>query len=94
VAQAPIATSTRDSARIRRIRSASAGVVIDPSTSATSYGPGWTALDASRKWAIRIRPASVSSSSSQSSTVSWQPSHEASLKTASVGVSIVCQHTS
>src|SRR6516162_8369585 len=39
VAQAPIVTRRRERRRTRRIRSASAGVVIEPSTSERSYGP-------------------------------------------------------
>ncbi len=81
-------TSVFDHARMSRIRSASACVVTDPSTSEMSYGPGCTADDASRKCAIVTRPASVSSSSSQSSRVSWQPSQEANFHTASVGLVI------
>ncbi len=46
------------------------------------------ALDASRKVAICTWPASVSSSSSQSSRVSWQPSQEANFHTARVGTAI------
>src|SRR5881394_1207774 len=40
VAQAPMVTSVRDISRTRRIRSASSGVVIEPSTRDTSYGAG------------------------------------------------------
>src|SRR5262245_47120625 len=85
VAHAPMVTRWCEAARMARIRSASAAVVTEPSTSDRSYGPGATALDASRKWAISTLPASARSSSSQSSRVSWQPSQEASLNTASVG---------
>ena len=49
VAQAPIVISVFDCFRTWRIRSASCAVVIEPSTSDTSYGPGFVALDASRK---------------------------------------------
>ena len=85
VAQAPIVTRTLDARRIWWILSASCGVVIDPSTSARSYGPFPTARDASRKFAISISPVTARSSSSQSRRLSWQPSQEASLKTASRG---------
>ena len=72
--------------RISWMRSASCGVVIEPSTSERSYGPSATALDASRKSATSTAPASASSSSSMSSSVSWQPSQEANFQTASVGL--------
>jgi hypothetical protein len=49
VAQAPIVIKNFDWRRTSRIRSASCGVVIEPSTSATSYGPGAMRLDASGK---------------------------------------------
>src|SRR5215475_6467064 len=65
------------------MRSASLGVVIEPSTSDRSYGPLTTARDASTKYAISISSATVSSSSSQSSRLNWQPSHEANFQTAS-----------
>src|SRR5512135_1017323 len=68
------------------MRSASCGVVIDPSTSDTSYGPLATAREASGKFAISIAPAIASSSRSQSSRVSWHPSHEANFHTASFGL--------
>jgi hypothetical protein len=87
VAQAPMVTRTPDCSRISRIRRSSAAVVIEPSTSETSYGPPITALEASAKAAICTCSASVSSSSSQSSSVSWQPSQEANFHTASVGTS-------
>src|SRR6266699_2209046 len=83
VAQAPMVMSVRDWSRIRWIRSASCGVVTEPSTSEMSYGPGWPALDASVKCAMSISAASASSSSWQSSRVSWQPSQDASFHTAS-----------
>src|SRR5919108_2760160 len=86
VAQAPRVTSERDSARIFRILSASSGVVMDPSTSDRSYGPLITALEASGKYAITIRSASASSSSSQESTLSWHPSQDANFHTASLGL--------
>ena len=69
VAQAPIVTRVVDCARISLMRRSSAAVVIEPSTSDTSYGPATTALEASRKVAIRTSSAIVSSSSSQSSSV-------------------------
>jgi len=49
VAQAPIVTRRRERRRTRRIRSASAGVVIEPSTSERSYGPRIIRRDASAK---------------------------------------------
>ena len=49
VAQAPIVTSRRDLARTSLIRSASSGVVIEPSTSERSYGPSTVPRVASRK---------------------------------------------
>ena len=70
VAQAPIATSVRVARRIWWIRSASRGVVIEPSTSVRSYGPFPTAREASRKFAISISPAIARSSSSQSRRLS------------------------
>ena len=86
VAHAPMVTSVRDISRTCRIRSASSAVVIEPSTRDTSYGPGWISLEASRKCAIFTRPAIASSSSSQSSRVSWQPSQDANFHTARVGI--------
>src|SRR5215469_1909731 len=85
VAQAPIVTSTLDWALISLIRRASAAVVMEPSTSDRSYGPGSTWLDASRKCEICTASARSSSSSSQSSSVSWHPSHEANFHTAKLG---------
>src|SRR5260370_27456339 len=67
------------------MRSASWGVVIEPSTRERSYGPRTVAREASGKWAISISPATVSNSSSQSSRLNWQPSQEANFQTASVG---------
>src|SRR5215471_4606603 len=58
---------------------------MDPSTSDKSYGPFTIARDASAKFAISISPTSASSSSSQSSKLSWQPSQEANFHTASFG---------
>ena len=69
------------------MRSASWAVVIDPSTIEMSYGRvgiSTIALLASTKWAISTRSANISSSSSQSSRLSWQPSQEANFHTASV----------
>ena len=40
VAHAPMVTSLPEASRMSWMRSASWGVVIDPSTSETSYGPG------------------------------------------------------
>ena len=88
-AQAPMATRTRDCSLISRMRSASLAVVMDPSTIDTSYGPATTALDASRKCAIFTWPARASSSSSQSSRVSWQPSQDANFHTARVGWAVM-----
>src|ERR1700756_543022 len=84
VAHAPMVTSSLDCSRISRMRCSSWWVVIDPSTSDTSYGPPTIALDASAKVAICTWSARVSSSSSQSSRVSWQPSQEANFHTANV----------
>src|ERR1022692_1317378 len=85
VAHAPMVTSVADCSRIRRMLSASLGVVTEPSTSETSYGPGRWVEVASVKWTMSTSAASASSSSWQSSRVSWQPSHEASFHTASFG---------
>src|SRR5579862_1737155 len=85
VAQAPIVTRKRDAARTCWMRCASSAVVIDPSTSDRSYGPGSTWLDASVNDAMCSDPAMASNSSSQLSSVSWQPSQEANFHTASVG---------
>ncbi len=49
MAQAPIVTSYRDSSRTRWMRRSSSGVVIEPSTSERSYGPGSARLLASGK---------------------------------------------
>src|SRR6516164_10231472 len=68
------------------MRSSSCGVVIEPSTNERSYGPFTTAREASAKLAISILPAMASKSFSQSSSVSWQPSHEANFHTASFGL--------
>src|SRR6266699_3538955 len=67
------------------MRSASCGVVMEPSTSERSYGPLTTAREASRKLAISISPATASSSSSQSSRLNWHPSQDANFQTASLG---------
>ena len=88
VAHAPIVMSAPDWRRISWIRSASCGVVIEPSTSERSYGPSTTALVASRKSEMSIWPVIASSSSSRSSSVSWQPSHDANFQTASVGFGV------
>src|SRR5512143_2464097 len=85
VAQAPIVTRKRDCLRTCWMRSASCEVVIEPSTSVTSYGPFTTSREASRKFAISTSPTTARSSSSQSRSDSWQPSHEANLNTASFG---------
>src|SRR6266702_4151273 len=68
------------------MRSASCGVVMEPSTSERSYGPLTTAREASRKLAISSSSATASSSSSQSSRLNWQPSQEANFHTASRGL--------
>ena len=83
-----------DWSRTWRIRSASAAVVMEPSTRDRSYGPGAPALEASRKCAIRTWPARASSSSSQSSRVSWQPSQEANFHTARLGGLLVRRQSS
>lgn len=70
VAQAPIVTRNRDCARTARMRSRSAAVVIDPSTSDRSYGPAVIVSDNSTKWEISTASDSASNSSSQSSNVS------------------------
>src|SRR6266568_6751846 len=67
------------------MRSASCGVVMEPSTSERSYGPLTTAREASRKLSISISPATASSSSSQSSRLNWHPSQDANFQTASLG---------
>src|SRR6266496_4667006 len=85
VAHAPMVISVRDWSRIRWMRSASAGVVTDPSTSEMSYGPASLVLVASVKCAMSISAARASSSSWQSSSVSWQKSQDASFHTASFG---------
>src|SRR5271166_2069378 len=68
------------------MRSASWGVVMEPSTSERSYGPLTTAREASGKLAISTASATASSSSSQSSRLNWQPSHEENFHTASFGL--------
>ena len=85
MAHAPIVTSRRELSRIRLIRRASAGVVIEPSTNETSYGPVTSARDISVKCAMWTAPARLNSSSSQSSKLSWQPSQDANFHTARVG---------
>src|ERR1700746_2107972 len=67
------------------MRSASCGVVIEPSTSERSYGPFNTAREASGKLAISTSPARASNSSSQSSRLSWHPSQDENFQTASLG---------
>src|SRR5271166_6279102 len=68
------------------MRSASWGVVMEPSTSERSYGPLTTAREASGKFAISTAFATASSSSSQSNRLNWQPSHEENFHTASLGL--------
>src|SRR6516225_3376242 len=70
------------------MRSASCGVVMEPSTSESWYGPFITAREASTKLAISTSPAMVSSSSSQSSSVNWQPSQDANFQMASLGLGL------
>src|SRR5215472_3600864 len=94
VAQAPIVTRKPDAARTSRMRSASALVVIDPSTSDTSYGPGSTVLDASVNDAMCTDSVIASSSSSQFSSVSWQPSQEANFQTARLGLRLTLDSVS
>ncbi len=85
MAHAPIVTRRRELSLICLIRRASAGVVIEPSTSETSYGPETVARDISVKCAMWTASAKLKSSSSQSSKLSWQPSQDANFHTASVG---------
>src|SRR5271166_1555244 len=68
------------------MRSASWGVVMEPSTSERSYGPLTTAREASGKLAISTASATASSSSSQSRRLSWHPSQEENFQTASLGL--------
>src|SRR6266478_5251177 len=86
VAHAPIVTRNFDERRTWWMRSASCGVVMEPSTSDRSYGPRTTAREASAKLAISTALVSASSSSSQSSRLNWQPSQEANFRTASLGL--------
>src|ERR1019366_5081530 len=81
-----IVIRVRDWRRISWMRSAACGVVTEPSTREMSYGPFWIARDASAKFATSTAPDRARSSSSQSRMASWQPAHDASLKTASVGL--------
>jgi hypothetical protein len=85
VAHAPMVTSRPDWRRMSTMRSASWAVVIEPSTSDTSYGPSTIVDVASGKYEMATRSATASSSSSQSSRLSWQPSHDANFHTARVG---------
>src|SRR5271167_3197292 len=71
------------------MRSASWGVVMEPSTSERSYGPLTTAREASGKLAISTASATASSSSSQSSRLNWQPSQEENFQTASLGLCLL-----
>src|SRR6516165_5280596 len=59
---------------------------MEPSTSEMSYGPLITSRDASGKLAISTTSATARSSSSQSSRLNWQPSHEENFQTASFGL--------
>src|SRR5271165_6578972 len=86
VAQAPIVTRNLEARRMPWMRSASCGVVMEPSTRERSYGPLSTARDASGKFAISTASATASSSSSQSSRLNWQPSHEENFQTANFGL--------
>ena len=86
VAQEPIVTRQRESSRTSLTRCASSGVAMEPSTREMSYGPGMISRDASGKFAILTDPAMASSSLSQFSSVSWQPSQEENFHTARVGL--------
>src|SRR6185437_5414689 len=86
VAHAPIVIRYFDARRTAWIRSASCGVVMDPSTNDRSYGPFTTFRDASGKYAISTCPVMASNSFSQSRRLSWQPSQEANFQTASLGL--------
>src|SRR5271165_4265678 len=86
VAQAPIVTRNLEARRMPWMRSASCGVVMEPSTRDRSYGPLTTAREASGKFAISTASATASSSSSQSSRLNWQPSQEENFQTASLGL--------
>src|ERR1017187_10163108 len=86
VAHAPIVIRVRDWRRISWMRSASCGVVTEPSTREMSYGPFWIARDASAKFATSTAPDRARSWPSQSGRASGQPSQDASLNTASVGL--------
>src|SRR5581483_933693 len=86
VAHAPIVTRNFVARRTWCIRSASWAVVMEPSTSDISYGPLTTARVASGKYAISTASATARSSSSQSSRLSWQPSHEENFQTAILGL--------
>src|SRR6516164_4261417 len=88
VAHAPIVTRYLDARRIRWMRSSSCGVVMEPSTSERSYGPFTIHREASAKFATSTLSAIASSSSSQSSNVNWQPSHDANFHTASLGLGL------
>src|ERR1039457_1432915 len=77
VAHAPMVTRNLEARRMPWMRSASCGVVMEPSTSAG---------EASGKFAISTAPATASSSSSQSSRLNWHPSHEENFQTASLGL--------
>ena len=81
VAHAPIVTSRWVTARSRAISSACSGVLIEPSTNRTSYGPADDARSPRRTRRGRPGSAIASSSSSRSRSVSWQPSHEANFTT-------------
>jgi hypothetical protein len=77
---------TFDTRRTSWIRASSCGVVTEPSTSETSYGPFAIALEASGKYAMSTAFAMLRSSSSQSKMLNWHPSHEANFQTASFGL--------
>ena len=66
---------------IAMISSACSGVLTEPSTNRMSNGPDERFDVASANSTMSTRSAIASSSSSRSSSVSWQPSHEANLTT-------------
>ena len=82
VAQAPIVTRRAGHAPDLRIRSVSCSGGDRPLHDREVVGPR-RRRGASGKYAMSTCPASASNSSSQSSSVSWQPSQEANFQTAS-----------
>ena len=80
-------TSFAENLRTWRIRSTSSGVVIEPSTIDTSYGPSTVARVASRKYAISTPSGERAAARPRSRACeSWQPSHDANFQTASFGL--------